>query len=68
VKIWWLLSENSTTYTVFFSISEKLDFWTYSLLKPDDSIEPKNFKEICVFLDNMANEPLVVTSGGQIRY
>jgi hypothetical protein len=22
----------------FFSISEKLDFWTYSLLKPDDSI------------------------------
>jgi hypothetical protein len=23
----------------FFSISEKLDFWTYSLLNPDDSIE-----------------------------
>jgi hypothetical protein len=22
----------------FFSISEKLDFWTYSLLKPDDSV------------------------------
>jgi hypothetical protein len=29
----------------FFSISEKLDFWTYSLLKPDDSIEVQGDKE-----------------------
>jgi hypothetical protein len=43
VKIWWLLNENSTTYTVF-SISEKLDFWTYFLLKPDDAIRFWQFR------------------------
>lgn len=34
VKMRWLLKDNSTIYPVFFFLSQKLDLYKFSLLKP----------------------------------